>query len=62
MKTTDNSLLLKHTEKNSALSTTAKPSVGVRSARPMKSMVRVKSIKPQRIELKAGIRKRTIKL
>lgn len=66
MKTTENSLLLNPGQLNapqqeSAFAKRNKPA-GIKSARPMKSMVRLKSVRPQKIEINGKIRKRTIKL
>lgn len=60
MKTTENSLL-KASQKQTTIAT-ADRNIGVKSARPMKSMVRVKSIRPQKIELKGRMRRRIVKL
>ncbi len=60
MKTTDNSLLLKANQKQTTIAKTIKP-LSLKSARPMKSMVRLKSVRPNRVEVTARIRTRAIK-
>ncbi|MCO4754072.1 MAG: hypothetical protein KC478_06300 [Bacteriovoracaceae bacterium] len=60
MKTTDNALLLKANQKQTTLAKTLKP-LSLKSARPMKSMVRLKSARPNRVEVTSRIKVRAIK-
>lgn len=65
MKPTENSLLLKADQQKTTFAKSDAKSdkpLGVKSARPMKSMGKMKSVRPQRIEVRGNMRKRTVKL
>ena len=61
MKTTELSTLKENNSEKDTLKITGKVTVN-RSLRPMKSMGKLESVKPNRLELKHRMRKRVIKL
>lgn len=61
MKTTELSTLKENNSEKDTLKMTGKVTVN-RSLRPMKSMGKLESVKPNRLELKHRMRKKVIKL
>ena len=61
MKTTELSTLKENNSEKDTLKITGKVTVN-RSLRPMKSMGKLESVKPNRLELKHRMRKKVIKL
>lgn len=62
MKTTSDELLTKNSNpQKDTLNTQVTPAKPLKSLRPMKSMVRTSSLRPQRIQVGAKLRRKAIK-
>jgi len=61
MKTTELKTLRENTSEKNTLSMTSSKANTMRSVRPMKSMMKIQSVKPERMVLPKKIRKKVIK-
>ncbi|MBC74493.1 MAG: hypothetical protein CME64_00600 [Halobacteriovoraceae bacterium] len=61
MKSTESSSLLKGNQKQTTFAKTARPT-SLRSARPMKSMMKLKSARPKKVEVTKKLMAKAIKV